>query len=144
MTTDDFVEFILNEYEAFLGHRLKSAERAIAKEYIESDIPRESLSGIVTRKLAAMILHKSLQRLTGEPDEDWGAARHFKDIYDCRICANAVAQVSIKGILPPVFDDRFGMTEILADEEQKKAAERLFYPQKRLTKLLELEKDGNP
>lgn len=136
MITDDFVECILDEYEAAGLCRLGSAERAAAKEYLESDIPADNLLGAVNRKLAALILHKSLQRLTEEKDEDWGPARQFKDIYDCRVCANAVAQVSAKGILPPIAIDEFGMTEILTEKELKTAAERLFCLQKRVTKLL--------
>ena len=138
MITDNFVECILDEYEAVLRKRLDSTERAAAKEYIESDIPEDNRFSVVNRKLAAMILHKSLQRFTDEKDEDWGAARKFKDRYDGRVCANAVAQVSVKGILPPVSDDEFGMIGTLSEKELKTATERLFYPQKRVTKLLEL------
>ena len=138
MTTDGFVECILDEYEAAFRRRLDSFERATAKEYIESDVSEDNLSGAVSRKLAALILHKSLQRLTDEKDEEWGPARQFKDIYDCRVCANAVAQVSVKGILYPISADEFGMTEILSDEELITTAKRLFNPQKRITKLLDL------
>ena len=138
MITDSFVELILDEYEVFLGHRLKSTERAVAKVFIGSDISEDSRSGDVTRKLAALILHKSLQRFTEEEDDDWGFARNFKDIYDCRVCANAVAQVSVKGILPPVSKNEFGMVVILSEKELRDAAERLFFPRKRVTKLLEL------
>ena len=143
MITDDFVECILDEYEAAGLCGLGYAERAAAKEYIESDIPADNLLGAVNRKLAALILHKSLQRLTEEKDEDWGPARQFKDIYDCRVCANAVAQVSVKGILPPIAIDEFGMTEILTEKELKTAAERLFCLQKRVTKLLGFQPTGN-
>lgn len=143
MITDSFVELILDEYEVFLGHRLKSTERAVAKEFMVSDISEDSRSGDVTRKLAALILHKSLQRFTEEKDDDWGFARNFKDIYDCRVCANAVAQVSVKGILMPVSKNEFGMVGILSEKELREASERLFFPRKRVTKLLGLQEQGN-
>ena len=143
MTTDGFVESILDEYEKTLGRKLKSAERGVAKEYIISDVSRDSLIGAVTRKLAALILYRSLQRLTDEKDDDWGEARSFNDIYDCRVCANAVAQVSVKGILLPISNNEFGMTGILPDAELLSAAQRLFDPQRRVTKPKGFENAGN-
>ena len=136
MTADRLVERILNEYENTAGHRLKASERAASREYLVSDIPRESLSVDVTRKLAALTLYRSLQRLTDEKDDDWGTATNFKDIYDCRVCANAVAQMSVKGIMQPLSADEFGMTGILPDEEAENAVKRLFDGSKRLTNLL--------
>ena len=143
MTTDIFVERILTEYETENGHRMKASERAAAREFILADVPKDAVPGAPTRKLAALILYRSLQRLTDEPDDDWGLARNFKDIYDCRVCANAVAQVSVKGILAPLAEDCFGMTQILSDSEAERAVFRLFDSSERITNLLELQTVGN-
>ena len=143
MTTDIFVERILNEYENESCHRMKAPERAAAREFILADVPKDAVPVAPTRKLAALILYRSLQRLTDEPDDDWGMARNFKDIYDCRVCANAVAQVSVKGILEPLAEDCFGMTETLSDSDAEKAVLRLFYSDKRVTNLLEFQTEGN-
>jgi hypothetical protein len=78
-----------------------------------------------------------MQRLTREEDEDWGIAKGFRDIYDCRVCANAVAQVAVKGILPPETDIFFGMTDILTDEKALETVIRLYNKAQRITKLLE-------
>ena len=136
MTTDTFVEAILDEYDNSTGRHLKAGERAASREFIVADVPHDDLGREVSAKLAALIIHRSLQRLTDEKDDDWGQARQFKDIYDCRVCANAVAQVSVKGILEPVSKDEFGMTRILSDEELKKAVLRVFDGSKRVTNLL--------
>ena len=136
MTADSFVEAILNEYENATGRHLKAAERAASREFILADVPHDDLAREISAKLAAMILHRSLQRLTDEKDDDWGPARQFKDIYDCRVCANAVAQVSVKGILEPFSNVEFGMTRILSETELKEAVLRLFDCSKRVTKLL--------
>ena len=141
MTTDNFVERILSEYEKVTTR--EDTERAVLKDCIISDISSTDLRGALTRKLAARILHCSLQRLTDEPDDDWGPARNFKDIYDCRVCANAVAQVSVKGIMVPVAEDLFGMTEILSDSEAETAILRLFDSSKRVTIVLGLKNLGN-
>ena len=55
---------------------------------------------LVTRKICAVILHLFLQQIMGEKDEiDISSAMVLKDIYDCRICANHIAQVYVKGIM---------------------------------------------
>ncbi|MBO4679450.1 MAG: hypothetical protein J5626_07250, partial [Lachnospiraceae bacterium] len=132
MTADSFVELILKEYGTSRGRELKAVEKATSRDYIVSDVSGEQLSGEVTGKLAALILYKSLQRLTDEKDDDWGPARNFKDIYDCRVCANAVAQVFVKGIMEPLSSDEFGMTRTLTDEESETSVKRLFERTKRV------------
>ena len=55
---------------------------------------------VVTRKICAVILHSFLQQINHEKDEiDISSAMVLKDIYDCRICANHIAQVYVKGIM---------------------------------------------
>ena len=55
---------------------------------------------IVTCKICAVILHSFLQQIKHEKDEiDISSAMVLKDIYDCRICANHIAQVYVKGIM---------------------------------------------
>ena len=55
---------------------------------------------LLTRKICAVILHGYLQRTLKEKDEiDISPAMVLKDIYDCRICANHIAQVYVKGIM---------------------------------------------
>ena len=136
MTTDSFVERILSEYEKTETRACNETERSVLRDRIVSDIPLTDLEGALTRKLAARILHCSLQRLTDEKDDDWGQARNFKDIYDCRVCANAVAQVTVKGIMEPMSSDVFGMTEVLSDSDAETAILRLFDSSKRITNLL--------
>ena len=131
MTTDSFVERILNGYETLNSHRLRASERAAAREFILADVPKDAVPEVPTRKLAALILYRGLQRLTDESDEDWGNARNYKDIYDCRVCANAVAQLSVKGIMEPLAADLFGMTEMISDSDAEEAALRLFDNSKR-------------
>lgn len=143
MTTSGFVENILDEYDRAKGHGRNTLEREASRDFIVSDISKTDIKGPLTRKLAALILHRSLQRLTNEPDSDWGFARNFKDIYDCRVCANAVAQVAVKGIVEPVSGDVFGMTGNLSEKEAENAVLRLFDASKRVTNLLGFQINGN-
>ena len=137
MTTDRFAEYVLSEHERIISETSTDIAKAADRDYLVSGISQTDLQSPVTRKFAAVILHRAMQRLTREEDEDWGIAKGFRDIYDCRVCANAVAQVAVKGILPPEADNFFGMTDILADEIVQETVTRLYNKAKRITKLLE-------
>ena len=138
MTTDKFAEYVLAEHARLLTKTSTDIARAADRDYLVSGISQTDLQSPVTRKFAAVILHRAMQRLTHEEDEDWGIAKDFRDIYDCRVCANAVAQVAVKGILPPEADNFFGMTDVLTDEKASKTIIRLYNKSQRITKLLEL------
>lgn len=89
------------------------------QERLEAEKPIE-------RRTAAKIAHMFLRREWGEADEaDWGAAKRLKDLYDCRVCANHVAQVYAKGIMAALSGEVFGMREALGREEAVEIAKRL-------------------
>ncbi len=52
---------------------------------------------------AARILHQYLKNFKKLPDlMDFSTLKDIKDLYDCRICANAIAQVLLRNIMTPV------------------------------------------
>lgn len=52
------------------------------------------------RKDAARIVHEYMKRVLMEKDfDDISAAAVLRDIYDCHVCVNHVAQVYLKGIM---------------------------------------------
>ena len=54
----------------------------------------------VVRKKAAKILHMYLLNVMHVKDEDdISPASVMKDLYDCRVCVNHIAQVYLKGIM---------------------------------------------
>ena len=54
----------------------------------------------VVRKKAAKILHMYLLNVMHVKDEDdISPASIMKDLYDCRVCVNHIAQVYLKGIM---------------------------------------------
>ena len=53
----------------------------------------------VTRKNVARICHMYLQKVMKINDLDISKAQEIKDLYDCRVCANHVAQVYMRGIM---------------------------------------------
>ena len=58
---------------------------------------------VLLRKNCARILHRFLQKVKNEPDEiyDLPSSSDLRDIYDCRICAPHIVQVTAKGIMLP-------------------------------------------
>ncbi len=60
----------------------------------------EHADDMIFRKDAAKILHLYLKNICQVKDEeDISPAAVLKDLYDCRVCADHIAQVFIKGIM---------------------------------------------
>lgn len=86
----------------------------------------------ICRGDAARILHEFVQRELGEADdEDWGAVREIKDLYDCRVCVKHVAQMICKGIMT-AKDGVFARGKHVKGWEAKAAFQRLLEPGTRL------------
>lgn len=56
-------------------------------------------SSEITRKNAARIIHMYLLKVCGISDLPMTGASVLRDLYDCRVCANHVAQVYLRGIM---------------------------------------------
>ena len=72
-------------------------------EELSTVIPAENLAfgeEATDRKTAAVLLHIFLLTELKEPDEsDISGASILRDLYDCRVCVNHIAQVYLKGIM---------------------------------------------
>ena len=55
--------------------------------------------GPLTRKNAARICHMYLLKVMKVKDLDMSSAAKLKDLYDCRVCADHIAQVYLRGIM---------------------------------------------
>ena len=53
----------------------------------------------VTRKNVARICHLYLLKVMKVNDLDISGAKELKDLYDCRVCANHIAQAYMRGIM---------------------------------------------
>ncbi len=108
-----------------------SAEKAAFEEFLRSSFPAAAYDLPLPRKDAARLLHVFLYRVCGEADLDWGEAADLADVYDCRICANAIAQVCVRGILRPdrkgIFEGERFLSEAEAAEALSLLEERLRY-----------------
>lgn len=92
---------------------------------------KKAITG-VKRQTAAGIVHKYLLDVLKESDEaDIRGAYVLKDLFDCRVCVNHVAQVYLKGIMgdgSPYFD----MDLIVDEAEAADIVKRVEDPKARL------------
>ena len=96
MTTDGFIRELCNifgeEYEGVY-------DRAVKSGWIDTEdvLFRD---GSITRKNAARIIHMYLLKVREVKDiSGISEAEKLRDLYDCRVCANHVAQVYLRGIM---------------------------------------------
>ncbi len=84
---------------------------------------------------AARILHQYLKNFKKLPDlSDFSTLKDIRDLYDCRICANSIAQVLLRGIMDPAripTGDRsfiliFDFESKITREEAKSAISRVI------------------
>lgn len=95
-----------------------------------------------TRLEAAEICYDYLSSVLAEPEEEEiHKAAILKDLYDCRVCVNKIAQVYLKGIITPGRWNCFEGKAVLSEEELMLIEERLHKPEKRVVPEFE-ENDG--
>ncbi len=85
----------------------------------------------ITRKNVARICHMFLLKVRKISDMDINKADCLRDLYDCRVCANHIAQVYLRGIMDASDIRRgggflvFGPEGIDDDETNRRHIERL-------------------
>jgi len=89
----------------------------------------------ITRKQVARILHMYLRNELCEPDlMNWKNAEKLRDLYECRVCVNHVAQIYEKGIIGSVKingNNVFGMDNKISIVEAEEIVERVYDRYKR-------------
>lgn len=95
-------------------------------DYFLNNYPPEKLELKLLKKTAARIVHEFMLNVLKWPDLDWGDATKLKDIYDCRVCANAIAQTYLRGIILPSKEDVFGGNEVLDLSQGREVIDKLM------------------
>lgn len=116
MNAYEFTDFLLTEYGKRTGKEISGTQSGNLKDYAFGGFSAGQLESPLTKKIAARILHEFMLRIMELKDLDWGDAVDLKDIYDCRVCANSVAQVVRRGLLKEQEPYVFGM-DVVPDEE---------------------------
>ncbi len=98
LNKDKFIEMLVS----FSGI---SKEELLQKGVLETGDLSESFEEI-DRRSVARILHNFMRIVLGIKDEsDISKAYVLKDLFDCRVCANHIAQVYLKGVMKEVNID---------------------------------------
>ena len=132
MTLIEFLDYLLSEYYEKTGIDVSDESLGSFTKMALSDYSEKAKNSPVNKKNAARIVEEFLRHNLHESDLPIKEACVLKDLYDCRICTNSVAQVYQKGIIKPLRKDVFGMEEILSKDELIKVSERVFDKNKRL------------
>ena len=151
ITTEEFVKLLWQEFSRRIRQEANREEGAF---WDLEDARRHGLVEMqdlleakepIRRSSAARILHEFLLRELGEPDlADISAAGVLRDLYDCHVCVNHVAQVYCKGIMPAFREGVFGMREGVTRKEALSMMHGLFSKKRRCLKSLGQAEKGDP
>ncbi|SCY28894.1 hypothetical protein [Butyrivibrio sp. INlla14] len=119
MTEKEFFDKLLLAYSEEISEDLPGDGLGYYLEYFLDNYPPEKLELKLTKKIAARIIHEFMVNILKWPDLEWREAGKLKDIYDCRVCAGAIAQVYERGLLGEEQPLVFGLNKTLSSEEAK-------------------------
>ncbi len=119
MTEKEFFDKLLLAYSEEISEDLPGDGLGYYLEYFLDNYPPEKLELKLTKKIAARIIHEFMVNILKWPDLEWKGAGKLKDIYDCRVCAGAIAQVYERGLLGEEQPLVFGLNKTLSAEEAK-------------------------
>ena len=126
MTEKEFFDLLINTYAEETGEDFPSTGIGHYLEYFLTGYPPEKLELKLTRKITARLIHEFMLNIFGIADEEWKESGKLKDIYDCRVCANAIAQVYDRGIMPAYKENVFGLNELVSEAEAKEYIKKLL------------------
>ncbi len=126
MTEKAFFDYLIERYMEESGQDLPLDGLGYYLEYFLDNYPPEKLELKLTKKICARLIHEFMLNVLQIPDVDWKRAGNLKDIYDCRVCANAIAQVYERGIMDEASENVFGLNELVSDDEAQKYVDALM------------------
>jgi len=126
MTEKAFFDYLIERYMEESGQDLPLDGLGYYLEYFLDNYPPEKLELKLTKKICARLIHEFMVNVLQIPDVDWKRAGNLKDIYDCRVCANAIAQVYERGIMDEASENVFGLNELVSDDEAQKYVDALM------------------
>lgn len=123
----EYLNLLFSLYEEKTKGFISEIQKENLYNLVASNLSEEVKKSDLSKKLAAKATHEFMREILKEPDMDWGSATNLLDIYDCRVCANAIAQVYVKGIMSPKSVNVFGNEEILSKKELLSVAKKVIY-----------------
>ena len=126
MTEKEFFDLLIERYSEVYEEDLQVDNLGYYLEYFLDKYPEENLSLQITKKVAARIIHEFMVNVLKWEDVEWGEAGKLRDIYDCRVCSNAIAQVYTRGIIGEAEPLVFGLDHVISEKEGTDIVYRFF------------------
>lgn len=126
MTEKEFFDYLIERYVEESGQDLPLDGLGYYLEYFLDNYPPEKLELKLTRKICARLIHEFMFNVLKVPDVEWKKAGNLRDIYDCRVCANAIAQVYERGIMDESSEKVFGLNELVSHGEAQRYVDALM------------------
>ena len=126
MTEKEFFDYLIERYVEESGQDLPLDGLGYYLEYFLDNYPPEKLELKLTRKICARLIHEFMFNVLKVPDVEWEKAGSLRDIYDCRVCANAIAQVYERGIMDESSEKVFGLNKLVSHDEAQKYVDALM------------------
>ena len=126
MTEKEFFDYLIERYVEESGQDLPLDGLGYYLEYFLDNYPPEKLELKLTRKICARLIHEFMFNVLKVPDVEWKKAGNLRDIYDCRVCANAIAQVYERGIMDESSEKVFGLNELVSHDEAQRYVDALM------------------
>ena len=88
LSVEDFCSMLNRSDTETVTEEIISASGGLRKDLLE-------------RRTAAALVHEFIKSVLKEPDEpDITETFYLKDIFECKVCLNHIAQIYVKGIMP--------------------------------------------
>ncbi|MCR4902096.1 MAG: hypothetical protein K6A23_04495 [Butyrivibrio sp.] len=126
MTEKEFFDYLIERYMEETGQDLPAQGLGYYLEYFLDNYSTEKLEVKLTKKICARMIHEFMMNVLKISDVDWNSAGDLKDIYDCRVCANSIAQVYERGIMGVSSEKIFGLNELVSDSDAEKHVDELM------------------
>lgn len=126
MKEKEFFDLLINGYRSETGNDPSEYSMGPYLDVFLKAYPAEKAEVRLTRKVCARILHEFLKNVMGYMDVEWNRANDLKDIYECRVCANSIAQIFEREIMKEYEPGVFGLDELVSDEEAGSYIEKII------------------
>ena len=126
MKEKEFFNLLIRKYRSVTGSDPAEYSMGPYLDMFLNAYPVEKAEVRLIRKVCACILHEFMKNVLGYRDIDWNRANELKDIYECRVCANSIAQVYEREIMTEYEPGVFGLDFIVSSDEAESYIEKMI------------------
>ena len=126
MTEREFVKLLFDRYLNATGNDINIDEVGYYLEPFLISTSDDSFNIELTKRAAARVVNEFLINVLKIKDLDWQNAARIKDIYECKVCANSIAQAFRRCIIDTDEENVFNLNRNLSDKEIDKIIDKVM------------------